>query len=64
MKQDLKTKMLDSKALRFSASSCQQHILYLYVVPPCKRSYKKEVILNFKVLFVYCKTFIIITVYF
>ena len=28
MKQDLKTKMLDSKALRFSASSCQQHINY------------------------------------
>ena len=64
MKQHLKTKVLDGKVLRLSASSCQQQILYLYVIPPCKRDYKKEVILYLKVSYMYCKSFIIITVYF
>ena len=53
--------MLDDKAFRLSASSCQQQILYLYVIIPGKRSYKKEVILNLKVSYVYCKSFIIRT---
>ena len=60
MKQHLKTKVLDDKALKLSASSCQQQILYLYVIPPCKRSCKKELILNLKVSYVYCKPFIIV----
>ena len=60
MKQHLKTKVLDDKALRLSASSCRQHILYSYATPPCKRSYKKELILNLKVLYIYCKSFIIV----
>ena len=64
MKQHLKTKVLHDKALNLSASSCQQQIFYLYLVPPCKRSFKKDVILNLKVFCVYCKSFIIITVYF
>ena len=64
MKQHLKTKVLDDRALRLSASSYQQQILYLYAIPPCKRSYKKEGILNLKVLYVRCKSFIITTVYF
>ena len=65
MKQPLKTKVLDDKTLRLSASFCQQQqIIYLYVIPPCKRSYKKEVILSLKVSYIYCKFSIIITVYF
>ena len=72
MKQHLKTKMLDDKALRLSASSYQQQItylfiylfIYLYVISLCKRNYKKEVILNLKVSYVYCKSFIITTAYF
>ena len=64
MKQHLKIKVLDDKALRLSASSCQQQILYLYVIPPCERSYKKEVNLNLKVSFAYYESFIIVTVYF
>ena len=60
MKQHLKTKVLDDKALRLSASSCQQQILYLRVIPPYKRNYKKEVILNLKVSYVYFRSFIII----
>ena len=64
MKQHLKTKALDDKALRLSASSSQQQIVYLYVIPPCKRSYKKEVILNLKASYVYCKSFIVVTEYF
>ena len=34
MKQHLKTKVLDDKALRLSATSCQHEILYLSVIPP------------------------------
>ena len=64
MKQHLKTKVLDDKALRLSASSRQQQIPYVYVIPPCKRSYKKEVNLNLKVSYVYCKPFVITTIYF
>ena len=64
MKKHLKTKKLDDKDLSLSASSYLQQILYLYVIPPCKRSYKKEVILNLKASYVYCKSFSIITVYF
>ena len=45
MKQHLKIKVLDGKALRLPPSSCQQQILYLYDIPPYKRSYKKEVII-------------------
>ena len=37
MKQHLKTKVLEEKALRLPASSCLQQILYLYVIPPSKR---------------------------
>ena len=61
---ELKTKVLDDKALRFSVSSCQQQILYLYVILSCKPSYKKRLFSNLKVSYVYCKSFIIITVYF
>ena len=64
MKQQLKIKVLDEKVLTFSTSSCQQQILYLFVIPSCKWSYEKEVILNLKVSYVYCKSSIIITVYF
>ena len=63
MKQHLKTQVVDDKALKLSASSYEQQILYLYDTPPCKRSYKKEIILNLKVLYVYCKSFIIATVF-
>ena len=63
MKQHLKTKMLDDKALRLSKSSCQQQILYQYVIPSCKRSCKKEVTLNLIILFVYCNFFVIILLY-
>ena len=64
MKQHLKTKEPDDKDFRLSASSCQQQFLYLYVIPPCKWSYKEEVILNLKVSYVYCISFIITIVYF
>ena len=64
MKQHLKTKVLDDRALSLSASSYQRQILYLYAIPPCKRSYKKEGILNLEVSYVRCKSFIITTVYF
>ena len=64
MKQHLKTKVLDDKALRLFASSYQQQIISLYVIPPCKRSYKREGILNLQVSYVCCKSFIITTVYF
>ena len=65
MKQQLITKVLGNKAWRISASSCQQQILYyMSVIPPCKRSYIKEVILNLNVLYVYSKSFIVVTVYF
>ena len=63
MKQHLKTQVVDDKALKLSASSYEQQILYLYDTPPSKRSYKKEIILNLKVLYVYCKSFIIATVF-
>ena len=43
MKQHLKTKVLDDKALRLSTSSCQQQVLYFYVIPPCKENDKKEI---------------------
>ena len=59
----LKTKVLDGKALRLSASCCQQQILHLYVIPPCKWSYKKEVTLRLKASYVHCKSSIITTVY-
>ena len=62
MKHYFKTKVLDDKALRLSASSCQQQVLYLYGMSPYKRSYKKEVILNLKNSYMYCKSFAIITV--
>ena len=64
MKQLLKTKMLNDKALRLSPSSSEQQILYLYLIPPCKRSYKKQVTLNLKVSYVYCKSFTIVTAHF
>ena len=64
MKQHLKTKLLDDETLSLSAGSCQQQILYLYVIPLCKRTYKKEVILNLKVSYMYCKSIIITSVYF
>ena len=64
MKQHLKTKMFDGKDLRLSANFCQQQILYYYVIPPCKRSHKSEVSLNLNVSYVYCKSIIIVTVYF
>ena len=48
MKQHLKTKALDEKALRLSAISGQEQIIYLNVIPTCKCSCKREVILNLK----------------
>ena len=64
MKQNLKTKALDEKALRLSAISGQEQIIYLNVIPTCKCSCKREVILNLKVSYVYCKSFITTTVFF
>ena len=50
------TKVLDEKSLSFSVSFSQKQILYLYNIPPCKHTYNKEVILNLKVSYVYCKS--------
>ena len=49
MKQHFKNKDAWWQSLKDSASSKQQQILYLYVIPPGKRGYKKAVIYNFKV---------------
>ena len=64
MKQNLKTKALDEKALRLSAIFGQEQIIFLNVIPTCKCSCKREVILNLKVSYVYCKSFITTTVFF
>ena len=64
MKQRLKTRLLDDKPLRLCATLCQQQIIYLYIISPCKQSYKKEIMLNLKVSYMYCKSFIDITVFF
>ena len=53
MKQHLKTKVLDGKTLRLSASSCQQQILHV-----------NKAILGLEVSNMYYKSFIVITVYF
>ena len=62
MKQQVKAKVLDDKALRLSASSFRQQILCLYVNLPCKQSHKKRLfwILKFYMCIIYDKCIYII----